>query len=312
MVKHKVLLEGDKGDMVEKVWKNFVRSTVRENEFEKNEDVITLEESESRIINIEIFLAIMFSLIASTIATHHLLYNSNEVDLKHSPQNVISDKEHSVMTIANLALIYDNGSLVQAYFDRNLEVSMTKELVQLPKAKAYFMMTYKSTLLIAYSDATRKMTQYDPNLNENGHATVPKSGIDPVFDDWEGFYSFHGIQVGSMFWLLGRRAKNKNMAFMIGGELQPQTYIWYQNRQKWIKGPDLHSSFFNINFCAVSLNSSSVMIIGGYSMSENQRLVFVYEFQLKSWIQYPDILFDRYLSMWHCSAIVMMDKDETK
>ena len=88
--------------------------------------------------------------------------------------------------------------MLQAYFGENLELVKIKEILQLPTAKRYFTMTYKSTLSVAYSDVTRKMTQYHPKLNEKGHITIPGSGIHPQFDDWDGYYATQAIQVGTM------------------------------------------------------------------------------------------------------------------
>ena len=297
---------------VEKIWKKFVRSAWKMNEYEKNEDVITREESESRVICLEIVLAIICSLIASSFAKLYCQRTSNNVQLIYSPAYVPINKTSSSVTIQNLAMVYNNGTLVQAYFDRNLEVTKLKEIIQLPTAKNYFTMTYKSILSIAYSDATRKITQYHPNLNENGHATVPKSGIDPVFDDWEGYYGVRAVQVGSKFWLLGRKPKLRFESFTTNGIFKPETYIWYQRRQKWIRGPDLPSSFSQDVFCAFALNSSSAMLIGGIEGFENQRLVFVYDFQSMAWFRYPDLMLDDFIIMWYCTATIILDKSSSR
>ena len=295
---------------VDKVWRKFVRSTRKVNEYEKNEDVISVEESESRLIWLEIVLATISSLLASSFMIQYWSQNSSNSQTIYSPGYIPKDDVINSIGIQNLALVYDNGTLVRIHFDKNLTVSNTKTILQLPSANDYFTMTYKSMLSIAYSDVTRKITQYHPNLNENGHLTVPNSGIDPHFDDWKDSRAVDAIQVGSKFWLLGQKPKySKFTTFTINAERVPNSYIWYQHKQKWNRGPNLPTEFFRHYICSSALNSSAALLIGGNDyVNVTQRLVFVYDFQSKSWFQYPDLMLDDPVDMWYCTATLASDK----
>ena len=293
--------------IVDKVWRKFVRSTRKVNEYEKNEDVLTTEESESRLICLEIVLATISSLLASSFAILYWKQNSNHIQLMYAPPYVPKDEMINATVIQNLVLVYDNGTLLQVYFGKNLEMSNFKKILQLPSANDYFTMTYKSRLSIAYSHATRKMTQYHPNLNENGHITVPNSGIDPTFDNWKDCLAVDAVQVGSKLWLLGQKPKyhiNANFHFKF---YRPESNIWYQRRQKWRNGPNLPAEFFHHYLCSSALNSSAVLLIGGKDYDPSQRLVFVYDFQSSSWFQYPSIV-DKDGFMWYCTATLVSDK----
>ena len=119
--------------------------------------------------------------------------------------------------------------------------------------------------------------------------------------------------------IIGRTTKYEEESPIIHGNFKPESYIWYQRRQRWIRGPDLPSGFLHKTFCAVPLNDSSAMLIGGYNTTnpiEYQRLVFVYNFNLELWFQFPNLemngVVDAAWSMWYCTATLMYDKNSQK
>ena len=69
------------------------------------------------------------------------------------------------------------------------------------------------------------------------------------------------------------------------------------------------------DFCTVALNTSAVMLIGGYYDNQDivfERTVFVYNFEIASWIKFPDISQELGELTWYCSAAIIMDKNAEK
>ena len=116
--------------------------------------------------------------------------------------------------------------------------------------------------------------------------------------------------------LLGRKPKHGGSAFISFSEssYEKSTYIWYQHRQKWRQGPVIPNTFMETDFCTVALNTSAVMLIGGYYDNQNifERTVFVYNFEIASWIKFPDISQELGEMTWYCSAAIIMDKNAEK
>ena len=199
----KILTKYVKESSIDKVWKKLIKPKGDQSECENDTYLISTEESELRIINFLFIFAIMVSFIASICTILYFIQFVMRYDQYFTmitPETKAMKKE---IVIPSLAMIYDDGILVQVHFDRFLENAEMKEIFQLPSSKYYFAMTYKIFLHIGFSDPTRTIIKYHPDLNDKGHILVKNSGIDPDFDDWKGYYSKQAVQFGSKFWLLG-------------------------------------------------------------------------------------------------------------
>ena len=307
----KVKKQKSKSDQsIDDFWQKFVRKGRGKREFERNVDLISVEESDSRIISFLITLALLVTIVA-TILTLVFIIKTNDVKTEKSFP-IFSPNTHEIigkMKVPNIAITYDNGTVIKILFENSLKITKIEKILQLPRSKKYFMFSYKGILYFVFAEPTRKMIQYHPTLNQKGHEVVLKSDIFPSFDERKLFALDIGIQVGNKFWLMKKRPLN-GMINAFGMErVENSSYLWYHVRQKWIKGPDILLKMED-EMCLVSLNRSSVMLIGGFSSDPDLanyfaiRKVLVYDFETFGWSHYPDLN----VTMYHCTAALYITK----
>ena len=317
MAKHGYKRKKISRDKVYLFWKQFVRAGkggVRE--YDKNSDVISIEESNARIIYFQLIFAFLASFIAAILATS--CYSESSKTFTSQPYvdpeevQTVSNK----VIISQLVVIYDNATIILLEFDNYLNIIKTTKLLDLPKSKRYFGFYYKGILHVFFNDFTRKVTKYHPKLNKEGHTEIPKSGIadfiDTLQNNWVDTKQFtYGIQVGDKFWMMGRRLNHATF----NAVFDHNSYIWYHKRQIWREGPQIHSSIHDY-FCATALNSSHVIIIGGYLEKgvnqTNQRRTFLYNFLESSYSEYPSLELDFQDNMFHCSATLYFEKEYSR
>ena len=297
------------------LWQKFVKKGRGKREFERNVDLISVEESDSRIVSFLITLALLVTIIATILTLIFIIKRSDsktEKNLLINSQNII--KSMGKMKIQNIAITYDNGTVVKVYFDNSLNITKMEKLLQLPRSKKYFMFSFKGVLYFVFAEATRKMIKYHPTLNQEGHEVVQKSDIFPAFDEQEPFALEKAIQVGNKVWLMRKRPQNGMIYDFVMNRVENSSYVWYHVRQKWIKGPNILLNLEN-EICLVTLNRSSVMLIGGLlgtnldlSNYFSIRKVLVYDFEALKWSHYPDLN----VPFYHCTAAMYFSKSYTR
>ena len=94
-------------------------------------------------------------------------------------------------------------------------------------------------------------------------------------------------------------------------EIMKHTMIWYSKKEKWKKGPNLPEWLLEIkDFCATSLNSTSVAIYGGVGFEKETSTNFmtIYHFHLKLWIKLPGLEIDPKFIFRECSLSSIFSK----
>ena len=181
---------------IDSFWKKFVRKGGRKLEYERNDDLISVEESDARIILFLIIFAFLIAIIATILTILYIIATNDSPLVKYlgtisNEVKVLNEK----MSIPNLGAIYDNGTVVQVYFDKSINIAKIEKIIQLPRSKKYFMFSYQRSLYLLCAEAYRKMTKYHPTLNREGHEIVEKSDIEKYFAGWKLFDIMNAIQV---------------------------------------------------------------------------------------------------------------------
>ena len=170
----------------------------------------------------------------------------------------------------------ENGSVWDITSNDQFKTIEKKLLIQLPKSRDWVYHTFLTNnrvLNFVKDDISSNIIQYQKSFNN--HSKIKKSSVQSKDNLNDGFLtnidvnllsfgglSFkHGIQVGSMFWLVfGEYAiHNPLNAPPI---TKSSTMLWFSNKHRWRRGPDLKLSPESFsNFCSTSLNSTAILFV---------------------------------------------------
>ena len=208
-------------------------------------------------------------------------------------------------TQPHLALVLENGSVWDITSSDQFKTIEKKLLIQLPKSRDYHtFLTNNRVLNFVKDDISSNIIQYQKSLNNQNHITIKKSSvqfkdkINAGFSDFSennllpglsfsGLSFRHGIQVGSMFWLIF-----SEYPFYNPTEPDPvsksRTMLWFSNKQRWRRGPDLQLNPNSFNtFCSCSLNSTTILFVFIDNTYARIAKVAIFNFQLKAWTDIP-------------------------
>ena len=210
----------------------------------------------------------------------------------------------------HLALVMENGSVWDIKSNDQFKTIRKKLLIQLPKSRDYHTFsTNNGVLNFVRDDISTNIIQYGKSLNNPNHIKVKKSSVqfkdkmDAGFlgydaNSWGAGLRFgHGIQVGSMFWLVSARfaeyiVENPQEQDPI---IKSSTMLWFSNKQRWRQGPDLRLSPESFrNFCSSSLNSTAIIFVFiGYIHPHYDHhwvtKVAIFNFQFNVWTDIPNM-----------------------
>ena len=161
MAKHGYKRTRTPRDKVHLFWKQFVRAGkggIRE--YDKNSDVISIEESNVRIIYFQLVFAFLASFIASILATSYYSESSKTFTSQPYVDPEVVQTVSNKVIISQLVVIYDNATIILLEFDHYLNIIKTTKLLDLPKSKRYFGFYYKGILHVFFNEFTRKVTKY--------------------------------------------------------------------------------------------------------------------------------------------------------
>ena len=201
----------------------------------------------------------------------------------------------------HLALVMENGSVWDIKSNDQFKTIRKNLLIQLPKSTDYHTFSTRNGVLnFVKDDLSSNIIQYGKSLKPPNHIRVKKSSVQFKYkiDDWmmdgnywDGLRFGHGIQVGSMFWLVsaGFGISMSEKPLDPDHVIKSSTMLWFSNKQRWRQGPDLHlrpqQSF--INFCSSSLNSTAIMFVFiGYNYVTK---VSIFNFQFNVWTDIPNM-----------------------
>ena len=176
-------------------------------------------------------------------------------------------------------------------------------LIQLPKSRDYHtFLTNNRVLNFVKDDISSNIIQYRKSVKNQNHIKIKKSSvqfkdkINAGFLDlsentdvnlFSGLSFKYGIQVGSMFWLvlMGYAGFNPADPHPLA---KSSTMLWFSNKQRWRRGPDLQSGPKSFeNFCLSSLNSTTILFVfTGYTNTFVTK-VAIFNFQYKVWTDIP-------------------------
>ena len=96
------------------------------------------------------------------------------------------------------------------------------------------------------------------------------------------------LALGDRMMVLGGQGRGE------GGLVTSQVEIYHTNNDTWTLRPDLALPEGRFSFCAVALNSSSVMVLGGWGSDGPLSQVSVLDLQTGSWVPGPELSTPRY------------------
>ena len=220
----------------------------------------------------------------------------------------------------------ENGSVWDITSNDQFKTIEKKLLIQLPKSRDYHtFLTNNRVLNFVKDDISSNIIQYGKSLNNQNHSKIKKSsvqfkdeinaGFSDVSESFPGLSFKHGIQVGSMFWLVFGEYAAVNLINQHPIS-KSSTMLWFSNKQRWRRGPDLKLSPESFtNFCSSSLNSTAILFVFIGSTHTDQHInpwfvtkVAIFNFQYKVWTDIPKMkekLQDFYMT---CTMATLFDK----
>ena len=228
----------------------------------------------------------------------------------------------------------ENGSVWDIRSNDQFKTIEKNLLIQLPKPKDiphlrtlnyYHLFSTKNVVLnFVKDDISSNIIQYHNSLKKQNHTKVQGSSLKFNEDMGVSFesnninsHSFagvkfrYGLQVGSMFWLLfGAYGSDQ----IVTNDQTSSTMLWFSNKQRWRRGPDLQinpNSFSS--FCSSTLNSTAILFVflHAYQYQHGDHFVTkvaILNFQYKVWTDIPKMkekLQDYYLE---CTMATFFNK----
>ena len=223
-----------------------------------------------------------------------------------------------------LALVMENGSVWDISSNDQFKTIEKNLQIQLPKSRNYHTFSTNNRVLnFVKDDISSNVIQYGKSLNNQNHIKIKKSSVQFKNKNNDGFSEFsestdvnlfsglsfkHGIQVGSMFWLVSGEYCDHN-------PMDPHpmskssTMLWFSNKQRWRRGPDLQLSPESFtNLCWSSLNSTAVLFVFIGHTNTFVTKVAIFNFQYKVWTDIPKMkekLLDAFMT---CTMTTLFDK----
>ena len=218
-----------------------------------------------------------------------------------------------------LALVMENGSVWEVRSNDQFKTITKNLLIQLPKSRDYHTFLTKNRVLnFVKDDISSNIIQYQKSLNYQNHNKIKKSSVE--FEDKinAGFLDFsestdlfdglsfkHGIQVGSMFWLVFSQLPLYNPTNP-NPMLNSVTMLWFSNKQRWRRGPDLLLPF--ANFCSSSLNATAILFVfigNSHTFVTNGA---IFNFQYNVWTDIPRMKEKLQGAIMTCTMATLFDK----
>ena len=221
----------------------------------------------------------------------------------------------------------ENGSVWDIMSNDQFKTIEKNLLIQLPKSRNYHTFSTNNQVLnFVKDDISSNIIQY--SLNNQNYIKIKQSSLQFKDIISDGFLDFpestdnnlfaglsfrHGIQVGSLFWLVFGEydVENPINPLIIS---KSSTMLWFSNKQRWRRGPDLQLSPESFsNFCSSSLNSTAILFVflHAYQYQYGDHFVTkvaIFNFQYKVWTDIPKMkekLQDYYLE---CTMATFFNK----
>ena len=85
--------------------------------------------------------------------------------------------------------------------------------------------------------------------------------------------------------------------------------LWFSNKQRWRRGPDLQLSPKSFsNFCSSSLNSTAILFVFTGNTNTFLRKVSIFNFQYKVWTDIPKMKEKLWVGNMQCTMATLFDK----
>ena len=204
-------------------------------------------------------------------------------------------------------------------------------LIQLPKSRDYHTFSTNNRVLnFVKDDISSNIIQYRKSLNNQNHIKIKgssvqfKGKVNAGFSDFSesndvnlnsGLSFEHGIQVGSMFLLVFGEYPDLLTPTNPHPITKSSTMLWFSNKQRWRRGPDLKLSPESFtNFCSSSLNSTAILFVFIGSTHEDQHVnqfvtkVAIFNFQYKVWTDISKMKETLQAFSMTCTMATLFDK----
>ena len=163
----------------------------------EEEDLISQEESYSRITWLGIFMTCILSLIAVSQIVQLLIILWPEKPPIIVQPKLLKDKFLRKFPIPHIAMVSKSGQVFDFSLAENISPSRGL-LLKLSEAEHYFVFSNpKGVLYFIDSELRKDVTQYHQNLTKQGHQVIPKSGLNIPKDK----IYIQSLLINGFFWL---------------------------------------------------------------------------------------------------------------
>ena len=205
-------------------------------------------------------------------------------------ENKISIKTQSSQP--NIAILSPDGNLTSYSWKTSKESSLPK----LPKAFSYGMACFDQKLYTFGMSTYTGMTIIQPN---GTHRLVKTRGLNPFTTESKilKIRAGHLVAFDHYLWSVGLSKLGTGKVW----DFIPETFLYSFSKNQWIEGPSIPHGISTVFGCAVSLNRSFSLLIGGHFQefidttindAKINDLVLGYDFNAQNWIWKPIPYFD--------------------
>lgn len=288
-----------------------------------NEDIISEESSEKRIVVAEFVLALALSIVVGSLILVFL------VGIPFLKDKIIRyplvEETRSGYSWDSKVVLIDSNSTV---WHMSMNDFKLEKLLKLPNSKLYHGYGDNNGTLFFINGRLRKsVVKYFPDTGQ--HMTVKIKQIDEFIEAQSMMY-FQMLQINQLFWLFGRGYEDL-IAMYQPLNFSPDTHLWSQKKSVIFKGPQIPEKIIasssqeavgQLEYCYSTLNRSHILF---FAMSRKDNLMMTYDYLLRKrvylvdfhnqkWTEWPYLQFDdHFTQLWiGCASVITFKKSGSR
>lgn len=280
-----------------------------------NEDIISQQASNRRIIMAEMVVAIILIVVMTSliIFTSVLAFQEPQKMVKYSPRIANEGKNQSM---ENMVVFIDSNSIVWQFPLSSINSELEK-LIKLPYSKQY--LGYGDTagfLTLIDGNMRKPVTILDPTTGQ--HSTI-KSKYQKTYDPSAVFLDM--IQTNNAFWIFSQ-------VFVDACKCKSSTeaLLWSHKKERFSEDFNIPAYIYAYGlkranedqwnrFCYVNLNRTHFLFFGlslelDDGISRYKKRVFLFDFSKTSWIEWPPLVYSEHPEFFKgCTGLVLFKKN---
>ena len=205
--------------------------------------LISYQESEIRLIILEIVTAFILAIVSSTFLIHFLSDKESPI-IVHQPT---LDDGHYIPIPRISIMNPESGQIQFFYLEKGGLKFQQVWTLKVPQSQTYFVFYHNKYLNVIYSDIRKDITHI--NIHEKSHKVIQNSAIPLDYQLHKAGEISTGLQsygtsvarLGEWIWIFGGN-RNSEIPGLNSPTNYHQTCLWSLRKQKWIIGPHLEDN----------------------------------------------------------------------